>query len=148
MMRITCASEILKPPEFVFPWLAEPEKAMQWQKNVKEGEIIINRSEVVGTTFKEVIEEDGNRLEMQGVITKFIENQAIEFHLESKIHQLDVGYSVEEFNKATKLTVDARINWKFPMNILSLFIGKKMKKGIAEQMEAEILELKRICEAG
>ena len=148
MMRITCASEILKPPEFVFPWLAEPEKAMQWQKNVKEGEIIINRSEVVGTTFKEVIEEDGNRLEMQGVITKFIENQAIEFHLESKIHQLDVGYSVEEFNKATKLTVDARINWKFPMNLLSLFIGKKMKKGIAEQMEAEILELKRICEAG
>ena len=148
MMRITCASEILKPPEFVFPWLAEPEKAMQWQKNVKEGEIIINRSEVVGTTFKEVIEEDGNRLEMQGVITKFIENQAIEFHLESKIHQLDVGYSVEEFNKATKITVDARINWKFPMNLLSLFIGKKMKKGIAEQMEAEILELKRICEAG
>jgi len=148
MMRITCASEILKPPEFVFPWLAEPEKAMQWQKNVKEGEIIINRSEVVGTTFKEVIEEDGNRLEMQGVITKFIENQAIEFHLESKIHQLDVGYFLEGLNQATKITVDARINWKFPMNLLSLFIGKKMKKGIAEQMEAEILELKRICEAG
>jgi hypothetical protein len=148
MMRITCASEILKPPEFVFPWIAEPEKAMQWQKNVKEGEIIINRSEVVGTTFKEVIEEDGNRLEMQGVITKFIENQAIEFHLESKIHQLDVGYFLEGLNQATKITVDARINWKFPMNLLSLFIGKKMKKGIAEQMEAEILELKRICEAG
>jgi hypothetical protein len=148
MMRITCASEILKPPEFVFPWIAEPEKAMQWQKNVKEGEIIINRSEVVGTTFKEVIEEDGNRLEMQGVITKFIKNQAIEFHLESKIHQLDVGYFLEGLNQATKITVDARINWKFPMNLLSLFIGKKMKKGIAEQMEAEILELKRICEAG
>lgn len=148
MMRITCASEILKPPEFVFPWIAEPEKAMQWQKNVKEGEIIINRSEVVGTTFKEVIEEDGNRLEMQGVITKFIENQAIEFHLESKIHQLDVGYFLEGLNQATKITVDARINWKFPMNLLSLFIGKKMKKSIAEQMEAEILKLKRICEAG
>ncbi|MHA1939602.1 MAG: SRPBCC family protein [Candidatus Thorarchaeota archaeon] len=145
-MRITYANEILKPPEFVFPWIAEPDKAMQWQKNVKGGEVIINRPEVIGTTFKEEIEEGGNILEMYGVITKFIRNQIIEFHLESKIHKLDVSYSVEELNKTTKILVDARINWEFPINLLSIFIGNKMKKGIAEQMESEILELKRICE--
>ena len=145
-MRITYANEILKPPEFVFPWIAEPEKAMRWQKNVKGGEIIINRPEVIGTTFKEGIEEGGNSLEMHGVITKYIRNQIIEFHLESKIHKVDVSYSVEELNKTTKIIVDARIKWKFPMNLLSLFIGNKMKKGIEEQMESEILELKRICE--
>ena len=145
-MRITYANEILKPPEFVFPWIAEPDKAMQWQKNVKGGEVIINRPEVIGTTFKEEIEEGGNSLEMYGVITKFIRNQIIEFHLESKIHKLDVSYSVEELNKTTKIIVDARIKWKFPINLLSIFIGNKMKKGIAEQMESEILELKRICE--
>jgi hypothetical protein len=147
-MRITYANEILKPPEIVFPWIAEPDKAMQWQKNVKGGEIIINKPEVIGTTFKEEIEEGGNSLEMHGVITRFIRDQIIEFHLESKIHNLDVSYSVEEFNKNTKIKVDARINWKFPINLLSVFIGNKMKKGIAEQMESEILELKRICEAG
>jgi len=145
-MRITYANEILKPPEFVFPWIAEPDKAMQWQKNVKGGEVIINRPEVIGTTFKEEIEEGGNSLEMYGVITKFIRNQIIEFHLESKIHKLDVSYSVEELNKTTRIVVDARIKWKFPINLLSIFIGNKMKKGIAEQMESEILELKRICE--
>jgi len=145
-MRITYANEILKPPEFVFPWIAEPDKAMQWQKKVKGGEVIINRPEVIGTTFKEEIEEGGNSLEMYGVITKYIRNQIIEFHLESKIHKVDVSYSVEELNKTTKIIVDARIKWKFPFNLLSLFIGNKMKKGIAEQMESEILELKRICE--
>ena len=72
-MRITYANEILKPPEFVFPWIAEPDKAMQWQKNVKGGEIILSKPEVVGTTFKEEMEEDGNSLEMYGVITQFIE---------------------------------------------------------------------------
>jgi len=147
-MRITYANEILKPPEFVFPWIAEPDKAMQWQKNVKSGEIITNKPEVLGTTFKEVIEEGGNNLEMYGVITRFIRNQIIEFHLESKIHNLDVSYSVEEINKATKIKVDARINWKFPINLLSIFMGDRMKKGIAEQMKSEILELKRICETG
>ena len=145
-MRITYANEILKPPEFVFPWIAEPDKAMQWQKNVKGGEVIINRPEVIGTTFKEEIEEGGNSLEMYGVITKYIRNQIIEFHLESKIHKVNVSYSVEELNKTTRILVDARIKWNFPFNLLSLFIGKKMKKGIAEQMESEILELKRICE--
>ena len=34
-MRITYENEILQSPEIVFPWIAEPEKAMKWQKNVK-----------------------------------------------------------------------------------------------------------------
>jgi len=146
-MRITCATEILKPPEVVFPWIAEPDKAMQWQKNVKGGEIIVNKPEVVGTTFKEEIEEDGKSLEMDGVITKFVRNRMIGFRLESKIHRVDVSYSVEGI-ETTKMTVDARINWRFPLNLLSIFIGNKMKLSITNQMEAEILELKRICETG
>jgi hypothetical protein len=147
-MRITCVNEILQPPEIVFPWIAEPDKARQWQKNVKGGEVLINKTEVIGTTFKEQIEEGGKTLEMHGVITRYIENQIIEFHLESKIHELDVSYAVEELNNNSKILVDANINWKFPMNLLSIFIGNKMKKGITEQMESEILELKRICETG
>ena len=147
IMRIIYENEILKPPEVVFPWIAEPHKAMQWQKNVKGAEIIINKPEVVGTTFKEEIEEGGNSLEMRGVITKFIEDQIVAFHLESKMHEVDVSYSLEGVNKTTRVTVDARINWKFPINLLSLFIGRKMKRGIAEQLKTEIFELKKICES-
>ena len=32
------------------------------------------------------------------------------------------------------------------MNIISLFIGKKMKKGLIKQLESEILDLKKFCE--
>lgn len=145
-MRITYANEICKSPEEVFPWIAEPNKAMQWQKNVKAAEILINTPEVVGTTFKEEIEEDGNRLEMRGVITKFVEDQVVAFHLESKIHQVDVSYSLVGGHDVTRVTVDARIHWKFPLNVLSVFIGRKMKIGIAEQLKTEVFELKRLCE--
>jgi len=145
-MIITYENEILKPPEIVFPWISEPEKAMKWQKNVKGGEIIINKPEIIGTTFNEVIEEDGNSLEMYGIITKYIKNKLIGFHLESKIHEFDVSYSVEEINKVTKISIEAIIKWKFPMNIISLFIRKKMEKGLIKQLESEILDLKRICE--
>ncbi|MGB2965462.1 MAG: hypothetical protein WBB69_15915 [Anaerolineales bacterium] len=145
-MRISYEIEILKPPEIVFPWIAEPEKALKWQKNVKGGEIIINKPEIIGTTFKEIIEEDGNSLEMYGTITQFRENKIIGFHLKSKIHEFDVIYSVDEIEMGTKISIDTIIRWKFPMNIISLFIGKKMEAGLIKQLESEILELKRICE--
>jgi hypothetical protein len=145
-MRIMYANEIRRSPEVVFPWIAEPDKAMQWQKNVKGGEILIDNPERVGTTFKEVIEEDGNNLEMQGVITKFVEDQEIAFHLESKIHEVDVSYVLEGVDDATRVKVDARISWKFPLNLLSLFIRRNMKSGIEEQLKTEFLELKRLCE--
>jgi hypothetical protein len=34
------------------------------------------------------------------------------------------------------------------MNIVGLFLGKKMRVGLFRQMEAEVLELERFCEAG
>ena len=50
-MRIIYENEILKPPETVFPWIEEPEKAMQWQKNVKGGEILVHKPGKVGTIY-------------------------------------------------------------------------------------------------
>ncbi len=145
-MKIVLAEDISCKPEKVFPWIAEPEKAMKWQKNVKSGEILVKKPEVVGTTFKEILEEDGQSLEMFGTITKYIENKIIGFHLESKIHVFDVSYSVEEINNVTRVQVEALIHWKLPMNIMSVFIGKKMKEGIIKQLNSEFVELKKLCE--
>ncbi len=145
-MRITYEKMISQPAEAIFPWIAEPQKAMRWQKNVKGGEIIINKPEVIGTTFRETIEEDGNTLEMHGTITKYVQNRCIGFHLESKIHEFDVTYSLEEINKKTRFCIEAIITWKFPMNIVSLFAGKKMKEGLVRQLESETLDLIKMCE--
>ena len=146
-MRISYENEIFKPPEMVFPWIAEPSNAMEWQKNVKGGEIILDKPEKIGTTFKEIIEEDGKSLEMHGTITQYIKNKIIGFHLKSRIHEFDVTYSIEALGKGTKISIEAMIGWKFPMNIVSLFIGKKIKAGLIKQLESETLELKRLCEA-
>jgi len=45
------------------------------------------------------MEENGNSIEMFGVITGYVENKLMSFHLESKIHKLDVSYSIEGNNK-------------------------------------------------
>ena len=58
-MKILISKEILKPKEIVFPWIEKPEKALKWQQNVKKEEILLNKPDVIGTTFREIIEEDG-----------------------------------------------------------------------------------------
>ena len=145
-MRVLYSTEISRPPEVVFPWIADPEKAMQWQKNVQGGEILIDRPEIIGTTFIETIEEDGNTLEMRGEITAYRENQVIGFHLQSKIHEFDVSYTLEETEQATRLSIEAIIRWKFPTNLIVLFAPKRMEAGIKDQLASEVLELKRLCE--
>ncbi|MBM3124125.1 MAG: hypothetical protein FJZ87_03515 [Chloroflexi bacterium] len=146
-MRISYEHVISKPPEAVFPWIAEPDKAMTWQKDVKGGEVLVDTPEVVGTTFREVVEEDGNSLEMHGTITKYVVNEIIGFHLESKIHEFDVSYSLEELDGKTKFKIDANIRWKFPMNVISLLIGKRIKENLVKKLESETLELKKVCES-
>ncbi|MBN2099602.1 MAG: SRPBCC family protein [Dehalococcoidia bacterium] len=145
-MRIACEDEIARPPETVFPWIAEPEKAMKWQRNVKGGEIIVDKPEKIGTTFREVIEEDGKTLEMHGTITRYVENRTMGFHIVSKIHELDVMYSIEAKGNGTKIKIEASIRWKFPMNIVSLLVRRKMEERLVSQLKSELQDLKRLCE--
>ena len=145
-MIVSYENVIAESPEVVFPWIAEPEKAMTWQKDVKGGEILVNKPEVVGTTFKEIIEEDGNTLEMYGTITKHVVNEIIGFHLESKVHEFDITYSLEELGGKTKFRIDADIRWKFPMNVISLIIGRRIKANLVEKLKSETLALKKVCE--
>ena len=145
-MKIVFESEINQSPELVFPWIEDPEKAMRWQKNVKGGEIIENNPDIIGTTFKEVIEEDGNSLTMHGTITKYAKNKMVGFHIDSRIHEFDVTYAVQAAGRATRLSINADIHWKFPMNVMSIFLRKKMEEGLKEQMEVEVQELRKLCE--
>ena len=145
-MKITFAIEIFCRPEELFPWIAEPEKAMRWQKGVRGGEIIIETPEKIGTMFREEMEENGNRLVMHGEITDYIQDRLISFHLESKVHSVDASYSILWDDGHCMLAVESTIHWKFPMNVISLIIGRKMKEGIVRQTESELAELKRLCE--
>ena len=102
---------------------------------------------MIGTTFKEIIEDDGNQLEMDGTITKYVPNEVIGFHLESRVHEFEISYSLEEVERKTKFRIDANIRWKFPMNVICLFIGRRIEVNLISKLESETLELKKICKA-
>lgn len=144
-MRIAHSAHIPGKPDEVFSWIDDPEKAMQWQKGVESSEIIKETQERIGTTFLEVMEEGGKSLEMHGVITGYARGEMISFHLESRVHAVDVRYTVRGEDGNSAVSMESDIRWKFPMNIMSLVVGRKMRAKIAEQLEEEFAELKRLC---
>jgi uncharacterized protein YndB with AHSA1/START domain len=145
-MKFSTSININSKPEEVFSWINEPDKAKLWQKGIKSEEIIKETPEKIGTTFIETMEENGKSLEMFGKITDYIPNKLISFHLESKIHKVQVNYSIKGETEKSTVQIDTTINWKFPISIIFLFIGFKIKAKILDQTKFELLELKRLCE--
>jgi hypothetical protein len=59
-MNISYCIEILQPPHRVFPWIAEPEKALHWQRDVKAVKILEEQPGKSVTKFTELVEEGEN----------------------------------------------------------------------------------------
>jgi uncharacterized protein YndB with AHSA1/START domain len=145
-MKISFSIDINSTPATVFGWLEEPEKATKWMTSVTKTEILHETPERIGTTFREVVEEDGSGVELQGVITDFKPNKSISFHLDSRVNVVDVEYCVEEIQNGTRLTQNANVRWKFPVNVISIFMGVKIKQHISAQSQKEFEKLKELCE--
>jgi len=146
-MEIRASIDISSNPKEVFSWINNPNKAMRWQKGVKSGEVIKETIEKIGTTFSEELEENGKSLVIRGEITDYVPNELISFKLESKIHRVYVNYSVFENNNESTVIVHSTIKWKFPMNKISLVIGKRIKESILRQTKSELSELRKLCDS-
>ncbi len=146
-MKISSAIEINSTPKIVFGWLAKPEKAKVWMTSVSETEIIQQTANMVGTTFREIVREDGGAVEMQGEIIGFVPDRSIAFHLQSRVNIVDVEYTIEKMPVGVRLVQDADVQWKFPVNLFSIFVGDKIRQKILAQADAEFHKLKNLCEA-
>lgn len=147
-MDIYLEVDIDSDVETVFSWVATPEKAKAWMTGVTETEIIDPKPGMVGTTFRERLEEGGRGIEIHGVVTAFEPGHRISFHLASRVNELDVDYQVDEVGDLVRLSVVTAIQWRFPANVTSVLFGRKMRASITEESERELARLKGLCETG
>ena len=148
MMKITSSIVVKGTPREVFPWIADPAKAARWQSEVSSWNITSGKPVRAGTTFTEVIGDGEGKLEVHGVITAYDPDRRIAFNLDSRVHRLDVDYEVMETEGFSRVIASINIRWKFPMNVVSLFTGRKMQREILGQLKAELAELKNLCGTG
>lgn len=146
-MKIINSVDIEATPQVVFSWIRDPEKAMVWQTSVSKGEILHETPEVVGTTFRETVEEEGQGTELEGVITSFLADREMSFHLEGIYNSADVTFILEEVNGTTHLEQRANVRFKGIARVMSLLMWPVFKKNVTTQMRKEFTKLKELCES-
>jgi uncharacterized protein YndB with AHSA1/START domain len=145
-MDFTYSIEIDRTPQSVFTWIEQPEKARLWQTTVAATELLHESPGMVGTTFREVVAVGGRGLEMLGVVTRYEAHKAIAFHLDSRNHSLDVDDRVEPCAHGAQVTMRADVHWKFPMSIVSLFIGTRLRRNLLSEAQTEFTKLKQLAQ--
>ena len=145
-MKITSSIDIAISPDVVFSWLSKPERAKVWMRSIVETEIINETDNVIGTTFREVIEENGRRYEMHGSVTGYIENKLLAFQLTGKYNETKVRFTLADTPDGTCLTQHASIRFRGIMKIAALLLSPLIKKNIIKQSQKEFLKLKELCE--
>lgn len=145
-MRILNTIEIESTPEKIFYWLGDPSRAMEWMTSVSKTEIIEETPGMVGTTFREFIEEDGRGTEMRGVVVDFVQDKRMAFHLEGDFNTVDVSYTLEERASFTKLSQDAEVHFKGLLRLASVVFGPVFKRKVTKQAQSELAKLKELCE--
>lgn len=147
-MKASHSIEIRSTPENVFYWLEDPSRAVRWMTSVTKTEIIEEADGMVGTTFREYVEEDGRGTEMHGIVTEFVPNERMAFRLEGDYNSVEVVFSLEEVGETTRLSQDADIRFKGFLRVLSFFFAAAFKRKLAGQTEKEFQILKELCEQG
>ena len=145
-MKLTYTIDINSAPEIVFSWLGTPERAMEWQLNISRTEILHETPNMIGTTFREIVEENGHSVEMSGVVTDYRENQVLAMHLGGKYNNVDVEYHLEEIEGRTRLTISSNIRFRSFLKILSIILCPAFKKKLMGQLNREYARLKELCE--
>jgi uncharacterized protein YndB with AHSA1/START domain len=147
-MKITYSIEIDSPPEQVFYWIGDPERAKVWMTSVTHTETLHQTPDWVGTTFREVVEDDEGSTELHGVVTGYQPNRSMGFHLSGKYNVADVEYHLEDIGGRTRLTQQTAMRFKGLAGVLSVFMGPVFKRQIVAQLDAEFARLKELCERG
>ena len=143
----TVIIEINAKPDQVFSWLDNPSKLSQWLPNIVENEVIQETSNRVGSTWRQVYDQNGRRMEMFGTTTVWEKNKRLGCEIRGQMFDLDVDYQLEDLDGRTRLTQVSQVRMKGIFKLMGLIMTPFMKKAQGKQTDDSFLKLTRLVEA-
>ena len=123
-------------------------KVAEWSQTVVEDEVIEEKPEGVGTTFRCLTEDHGQQMEFQGVITRYEPPKVSAIHLTGKAFDIDAEYVFEDLGGRTRVTQESTVTAKGMLRVVFFLCGWMMKKSTCKAVENELENLKRLLEEG
>ena len=115
--------------------------------SVGRTEYITRTPELIGSTFREYIQEEGQGTWLTGEILDYVPNQRMAVHLEGDFNVVDVVFCLEEVDGITRVTQTADMRFKGLLRLTSLIFGRAIKRNIIRQSSGEFQTLKALCQA-
>jgi uncharacterized protein YndB with AHSA1/START domain len=104
MHRNEHSVEIERPAAAVFPYLTDGEKLRQWVGGLVESTALTEGGARVGAKSREVVEERGQRFELETEITTCVPNEALQARITSQGFETLSTYRLQEDGGRTRLT--------------------------------------------
>ena len=137
-MVIRCA------PEVVFSWVEDPERARQWQPDVAGAQVLHAEPGVVGTEFREVLQDNRGRVEMHGRITELQPGTSMAVLLKGQGMTVTARYEVSPHPAGTLLYVEQSLS--LPGRMARL-LEPLIRRRVATRARADLQRLKHLCES-
>ena len=144
-MRIATGIDLDCPPSRAFAWIDDPERAAQWQTNVRASTIIHETPSRVGTTFRETVKERGRGTEVIGEITEYVPGSLIAFDLRSAYTTAHVRYRITPEGSGAHLEVGGSVRFRAVMRLLEPLTGWAFARRIRRQFDDELERLRTLC---
>ena len=122
------------------------EHVAEWSIIVVEDEVIEEKPEGVGTTFRTVTEENGKRMEFQGVVTRHDPPHLNAVQLTGNSFDIEVEYTFEDLSGRTRVTQRSNVTGKGFFKVFLFLFGWMMNKSNCKAGEKELNSLKKFCE--
>ncbi len=143
-MRSQASIEIDRPIEEVFRLTND--HMPEWSTIVVKDEVIEESPDGVGTTFLTVTEENGRRMEFQGIVTRYEPPLVNAVEMTGTMFDLEVANTFEDLGGRTRVTQTSYVNGKGIFGLILKMFGWAMKNSSCKAAENELENLKRFCE--
>ena len=136
--------EIDRPIDEVFHLTNE--NIADWSTIVVEDEPLDDGPTTVGSKFRTVTEENGRRMEFQGVVTRYDPPHASAVYLTGDMFDIDAAYEFEDLAGRTRVTQISAVKGKGLFRWFLLCGGWLMKGSSRRALDKEFANLKKFCE--
>lgn len=146
-MRNEASVEIDRPIEEVFRLTSD--HVAEWSIVVVEDEVLDEKPQGVGTTFRTVTEDHGCRMEFQGIVTRHDPPHAHAVQMTGTTFDIETEFTFEDLGGRTRVTQTAQVTGKGFFKWFLMLCGWMMNKSQCEASRKELESLKEFClEAG
>lgn len=136
--------EIDRPIEEVFELTNH--HVAEWSLVVVDSEELHQTTEGVGSTFRMITEDRGNRMEFDGVVTRFEPPFSSAVHMTGQMFDILAEYEFEDLGGRTRVTQVSTVTGKGIAYVMFLLMGWLIRRSSCKAGRHELESLKAYCE--